>query len=92
VKLKIARHATMNAWKEDYVQQGKKMKTILVMLIIAVVYLLVSNRISDEYQAGYEEGMRVALKTNPPSQELEMTCAGLWVGEQNRKYFQKGLK
>ena len=65
------------------------MKIILVLLIAATLYLLVSNRISDEYQAGYAEGVRVALKTSPPSQELELVCAGLWVGEQNKKYWEK---
>jgi len=65
------------------------MKIILVLLITATLYLLISNRISDEYQAGYAEGLRVVLKTNPPSQELEMVCAGLWVGEQNKKYWEK---
>jgi len=65
------------------------MKIILVLLIAATLYLLISNRISDEYQAGYAEGVRVALKTNPPSQELELVCAGLWVGEQNKKYWEK---
>lgn len=65
------------------------MKIVLVLLIAATLYLLVSNRISDEYQAGYAEGLRVALKTNPPSQELELVCAGLWVGEQNKKYWEK---
>lgn len=67
-------------------------KYILVAAIVLVSYLLVQQRYSDEYQAGYAEGLRVALKTNPPSQELEMVCAGLWVGEQNRKYFNKGSK
>ena len=64
------------------------MKFILVILSIAVVYLLIGNQFDDKYQAGYAAGLAEALKTSPPSQELEMTCAGLWVGEQNRKYFQ----
>ena len=38
---------------------------------------------------GYKDGFNTALKTNPPSEELEMVCAGLWVGEQNKKYFEK---
>ena len=42
---------------------------------------------------GIAEGRSMAtkeiLKTNPPSQELEMVCAGLWVGEQNKKYWSK---
>ena len=33
--------------------------------------------------------MKEALRTNPPSEELELVCAGLWIGEQNRRYFEK---
>ena len=42
---------------------------------------------------GKKEGRSMALKevlhTNPPSEELEMVCAGLWIGEQNKKYWNK---
>jgi len=64
----------------------KIIKYILVTALVVVFYLLIKQRYTDEYQAGYAEGMRVALKTNPPSEELEMmVCAGLWIGEQNKK-------
>lgn len=68
------------------------MKVALVVLILALIYSMVQNRFDDKYQAGYAAGLKEALKTNPPSEELEMVCAGLWVGEQNRRYFNKGLK
>ena len=38
---------------------------------------------------GHSMAMKEALKTSPPSEELELVCAGLWVGEQNKKYSQK---
>ena len=38
---------------------------------------------------GVSTAKREALKTNPPSEELEMACLGLWLGEQNKKYFNK---
>lgn len=38
---------------------------------------------------GFKYGVHSALKTNPPSVELEMTCAGLWIGEQNKKYWKR---
>lgn len=38
---------------------------------------------------GTQQGYRQALKTNPVSEELEMTCAGLWVTEQNKKAIDK---
>lgn len=65
------------------------MKTLLVVMTVAIIYLLIQNRFDDKYQAGYADAMKEALKTNPPSQELEMVCAGLWVGEQNKKYWNK---
>ena len=65
------------------------MKYLLIGLLIAVFGMLVESRLNDQYQLGYEEGVKTALKTNPPSQELEMACVGLWVGEQNRRYWQK---
>lgn len=34
---------------------------------------------------GEKLGVKKALITNPVSEELEMTCAGLWVGELNKK-------
>ena len=68
------------------------MKVALVLTILALIYSMVQNRFDDKYQAGYAAGIKEALKTNPPSEELEMVCAGLWVGEQNRRYFNKGLK
>ncbi len=67
----------------------KLIKYTLVILIVWVTYLLIQQRYTDEYQAGYAEGLRVALKTSPPSEELEMVCAGLWVGQQNKKYWEK---
>ena len=67
----------------------KIIKYILVTALVVVFYLLIKQRYTDEYQAGYAEGMRVALKTNPPSEELEMVCAGLWIGNQNKKAWEK---
>lgn len=68
------------------------MKFILGVLIFALIYIGIQNQYDDRYDKGYADGVKYALRTNPPSQELEMVCAGLWVGEQNRKYFNKGSK
>jgi hypothetical protein len=38
---------------------------------------------------GKAEGKKEALRVNPPSEDLEMVCLGLWVGEQNRKWYEK---
>ena len=82
----------MNAKRDGDVPPEEEMRIILVLMTVSIIYLLIQNKFDDKYQAGYADGVKEALKTNPPSQELEMTCAGLWVGEQNRKYFNKGLK
>lgn len=67
------------------------MKYILVGLIVVIVYLLADSRpgMKEQWQMGYEAGKKEALKTSPPSEELEMVCAGLWVGQQNRKFWEK---
>jgi hypothetical protein len=70
----------------------KIIKYVLVTALVVVLYTLVRQRYTDEYQAGYAEGMRVALKTNPPSEELELVCAGLWVGEQNKKAYKQNAR
>ena len=39
-----------------------------------------------EYKAGYSAGRHDVLHANPVPHDLEMRCAGLWIGEQNKKY------
>lgn len=65
--------------------------TYLVMAIV-VVLLSFSVGFSQGKSEGLQEGRSTALKTNPPSEDLELACAGLWVGEQNKKYFYKDSK
>ena len=65
------------------------MKYLLWIGMIALAWLLVDDRIDKAHAEGFRVGMHYALKSNPPSEELEMTCAGLWVGEQNKKYHAK---
>ena len=65
------------------------MKAILIVGIMLFVGVLVHNRIEQSHSDGFKLGMHYALKTNPPSEELEVACAALWVGEQNKKYWSK---
>jgi hypothetical protein len=39
---------------------------------------------SKHYQHGIEHGYKSALSINPPSAELEYTCAGLWFSTQEK--------
>ena len=61
------------------------MKIFLLGFLIAAIWLLVDHRIDKAHAEGFKVGMNYALKTNPPSEQLELVCAGLWVGEQNKK-------
>lgn len=38
---------------------------------------------------GYAVGYKAALNTREPSDELEFACAGLWIGEQHKKYAER---
>ena len=59
---------------------------LMEAVLIAMVMLLVLMWGIDH---GIKQGKRDALRTNPVSEELEMTCAGLWVGELNKKAAEK---
>jgi hypothetical protein len=65
------------------------MKPILVGALIGLAYFLFDNALDRQYNRGFAEGRGMALKTNPPSEELELVCAGLWIGEQNKKAWKK---
>ena len=40
------------------------------------------------YDKGYQQGRKDALRMNPVSNDLEMTCAGLWFGKEGAIYYQ----
>lgn len=61
------------------------MKTLVVILGVTLVLTAYMHG----YTKGHAQATKVALSTNPVSEELEMVCAGLWVGEQNKKYWNK---
>ena len=65
------------------------MKFILVISILGTIAIWTNEHIRSEYHRGFADALKSAYKTNPPSDQLEMVCAGLWVGEQNRKWFQR---
>ena len=65
------------------------MKILLIGAILGTFYFLFVGAMDRQYNRGFAEGRGMALKTNPPSEELELVCAGLWIGEQNKKYWKK---
>ena len=56
-----------------------------------VVMFLITFQAGEQIgiQKGIKQALKEVLKTNPPSEELELVCAGLWVGEQNKKYWER---
>ena len=65
------------------------MKTLLAICIIGTVWMLIDRRLDSAYQRGYADATQKLLHVTPPSEELEIVCAGLWMGEQNKKYWNK---
>ena len=61
-------------------------------ILTGIAAMMVASFLMGE-QIGYHEGFKTALKsalrTNPPSEELEMACVGLWLGEQAKKRYEK---
>ena len=68
------------------------MKYLLIILLAVTGWLLVDQKIEIAHSEGFKLGMHYALKKDPPSEELELTCAALWVGEQNKNYFERQKK
>lgn len=52
-------------------------------------YLLVDFSLEKSYEKGYVAGHKAALITDPVSDDLEIVCASLWVGQQNKKHAEK---
>jgi hypothetical protein len=61
------------------------MKYMFILLVVLTAALWIPHRMDQRYAEGVAEGRRTALHTTPVSEELEMVCAGLWVGEQAKK-------
>ena len=66
------------------------MRVVWVLALVVIMFVLAF--VTGEQigiQKGKTQALKDALRTNPPSEELEMACLGLWLGEQNKKYFEK---
>ena len=44
---------------------------------------------SGGYANGVEEGRKNALKINPPSDEMDLACAALWIGEHSKRWYER---
>lgn len=62
------------------------MKTIALVLFV-VSWGFVAHQLG--MATGRQNALKEAYRTNPVSEELELVCVGLWIGEQNKKYWAK---
>jgi len=58
-----------------------------VLIGFLIAYVVQPQNLKDAWDSGYKTGGRDALSLNPVSQELEMICAGLWFGDEGKKYW-----
>ena len=63
------------------------MKILFWAFLIALVFLFMDYKVDKAHAEGFRVGMNYALKSDPPSEQLETVCAGLWVGKQNEKAY-----
>jgi hypothetical protein len=70
------------------------MKYILVFAIAVTLTLLIASQPSmkDHFDLGYEAGKKESLNTARPSEDLELACAALWVGKQNKIWSDRNEK
>ena len=63
------------------------MRHKLISIFLAASFALVSYTIG--INTGRQQRVDMVINTSKVSEELEMACLSLWVGEQNRKYAEK---
>ena len=64
-----------------------------IMLIVLVIGLNAGKiEMQKQADAAYKQGYKDALYKRPVSDDLEMVCAGIWVGRENEKYMAKEMK
>ena len=67
------------------------------LLILGVVGLSTAvlyhhNAVAQAKVEGYELGAKQALSVSPPSERLEMVCAGLWFSDIGEEWQKRGLR
>lgn len=62
------------------------------VLVIVILVVGVNAGHSHGYKKGFDQGYKDALYKRPVSHDLDMVCAGLWVGRENLKYQQREMQ
>lgn len=75
-----------NLWQFAH-RHGRIIYSFIFALLVSSIVFLIAAAIF--YQKGFAAGTKESLNTRNPSMELEMACLGLWIGEQNKKYYEK---
>lgn len=69
---------------------------LAAVLLCSLFFILGKNAALFEAKraedAAYKQGYKDALYKRPVSNDLEMVCAGLWIGQENLKYQQREMK
>ena len=65
------------------------MKFLLIVCVLGAIGIWINEYARAQYQEGFADALKSAYRTNPPSEQLELVCVGLWIGEQNRKWYEK---
>lgn len=60
------------------------MRHKLISIFLAASFALVGYTLG--INTGRQQRVDMVINTNKVSEELEMACLSLWVGEQNKKY------
>ena len=61
---------------------------VVVLFLLGCVGLVYLGYLQgrEAYVAGYDQGYKDALYKRPVSDELEIVCAGLWIGQETLKH------
>ena len=65
---------------------------ILGVVGISTAVLYHYHAVAEAGLRGYEMGAKEALSVTPPSEQLEVVCAGLWLADNDRKWQKRGLR
>jgi hypothetical protein len=72
------------------------MRTALLIVLgvvgLSTAVLYHHNAVAEAGLKGHERGAKEALSISPPSERLEMVCAGLWFSEVGKEWQKRGLR
>ena len=87
----------MNQIEEPREKSRRHFFIVMWVLCCVLAWVLINKKDFNEpaditKTTAYQQGYKDALYKRPVSDDLEMVCAGLWVGRENLKYQQQERK